>query len=442
MPLLLHIRKLCSVIMRAGMKKPAAFSVVIPLYNKERFVARSLKSALAQTHAPIEIIVVDDGSTDNGAAVVEAIAIDSSARKANCCDSSAVSMLDGAPPIVLIGQANAGPSAARNAGIRAARGAYIAFLDADDEWEPEFLAEIALMIQVLPSAGLFTTAFLRLEDVTGRKIARIAKRYRGAEWKKYARDGRAILATEYVFAAPTNRKQDMIDCEPLRAKRVKGTSKSHRRKLGDSAGLSHQMFIVHNLVRGAKSDRISTSATVVRRDVFDSVGCFKEGVRIAQDGEMWLRIALEHDFAYSQRILSINHTDDAVSTTKRLKMNLDTPPNAPNLTAREVYMQADTPQETKDALKSYLNIKEMNYVDRLIQAGYRDEAKRVFMENLIPPVASWRYHFLRYKLFGKPLPIRILPAVFNSYYRKIALNVLGKTTISSSMIHRRYLILP
>ena len=104
----------------ATSKNPLAtkISVVMPLYNKRPFVDRAVQSVLAQTLDDYELIVVDDGSTDGSADVVTAIAD---------------------PRIRLISQANRGPGAARNVGIQAARGELLAFLDADDEWMPEFL---------------------------------------------------------------------------------------------------------------------------------------------------------------------------------------------------------------------------------------------------------------------------------------------------------------
>jgi len=99
-------------------------SVVIPAYNCARYISRAIESVLAQTHPADEIIVVDDGSTDDTAAVVRQY-------------GSAVRY---------IYQNNAGPSAARNTGINAARYPWIAFLDADDEWLPEKLQlQIALL---------------------------------------------------------------------------------------------------------------------------------------------------------------------------------------------------------------------------------------------------------------------------------------------------------
>ena len=95
-------------------------SVIIPLFNKAPFIGRALQSVIAQTFTDFEVIVVDDGSMDDGARVVEQL------------DDSRIR---------LIPQDNAGPGAARNRGLAEARGELIAFLDADDEWLPEFLAQ-------------------------------------------------------------------------------------------------------------------------------------------------------------------------------------------------------------------------------------------------------------------------------------------------------------
>jgi glycosyltransferase involved in cell wall biosynthesis len=94
-------------------------SVVIPCYNGARFLRETLDSALAQTSPTLEVIVVDDGSTDDSAALAESYG----------------------PPVRVIRQPNQGESVARNRGIAEARGEWVAFLDADDLWLPEKLAE-------------------------------------------------------------------------------------------------------------------------------------------------------------------------------------------------------------------------------------------------------------------------------------------------------------
>lgn len=115
-----------------------AVSVVIPLYNKGPYIARALNSVLAQTFQDFEVIVVDDGSTDDGAEVVR-------------------SFED--PRIRLIQQENRGVSAARNRGIEAARAELVAFLDADDEWLAGHLEVLMGLRSKHPEAGLYATAY-------------------------------------------------------------------------------------------------------------------------------------------------------------------------------------------------------------------------------------------------------------------------------------------
>ncbi len=131
-----------------------SISVIIPLYNKEREIADTLRSALGQRVAPAEIVVVDDGSTDRSVERVEQVAVEAAAA--------------GLPtPIRLFRQPNAGVSAARNRAITEARGELIALLDGDDAWEPGFLAEIVAMREAWPDCGLYATAF---QVVDGSKL--------------------------------------------------------------------------------------------------------------------------------------------------------------------------------------------------------------------------------------------------------------------------------
>lgn len=111
-------------------------SVVIPLYNKEKAVRATLESVRAQTYKDWECIVVDDGSTDNSREVVEQFRIEDLRFQ-------------------ILTQPNSGVSAARNAGVKAAKGEYVAFLDGDDLWEPTYLEEAVQLIQDFPGAAIY-----------------------------------------------------------------------------------------------------------------------------------------------------------------------------------------------------------------------------------------------------------------------------------------------
>jgi len=128
-------------------------SAVIPLYNKAPYIGRAIQSVLAQTEQEFEVIVVDDGSTDGGAAIVEHFAD---------------------PRIRLITQENRGASAARNRGIRESWADLVAFLDADDEWYPAFLETALDLRRRYPGAGLYATAYTIYNPDGGRRVASIA----------------------------------------------------------------------------------------------------------------------------------------------------------------------------------------------------------------------------------------------------------------------------
>lgn len=102
------------------------FSIVVPTYNRAHSVRETIDSCLDQDWQDFEIVVVDDGSTDNTLDVLASIEDER---------------------LVRVSQENAGPAAARNKGMRTARGEYIAFLDSDDTWYPEFLSSVAEALQ-------------------------------------------------------------------------------------------------------------------------------------------------------------------------------------------------------------------------------------------------------------------------------------------------------
>jgi len=113
-------------------------SVVIPLYNKARYINRCLRSICAQTFSDFELIVVDDGSSDGGGQIARAF---------------------GDARIRVIQQQNAGPGAARNRGLAEAQGEYIAFLDADDEWMPGYLARAVTALDTHLTAASTTCQY-------------------------------------------------------------------------------------------------------------------------------------------------------------------------------------------------------------------------------------------------------------------------------------------
>ncbi len=189
----------------AGPPAPRTYSVVIPVFNVERYLGGAIESALAQTLPPLEVLVVDDGSTDSSRAVAAAFA-------------GRVRVFSGP---------NAGPSAARNRGVREARGDWVAFLDADDLFEPGYLRAADAHLAENANVGLLCSSVRILED--GRPTSHVIR------------------------------------------KNSPGPAYS-------TAGL-------------LEGDIGTICTPLVRRDLFLSIGGFDESFRANEDGHLWLRLS-------------------------------------------------------------------------------------------------------------------------------------------------------
>lgn len=201
-------------------------SVIIPLYNKATSIAKALDSVLAQAYQDFEVVVVDDGSTDEGAAVVEQYTDER---------------------IRLIRQANAGVSAARNKGIAEARGEYVAFLDADDEWMPEFLAEIVALQQEFPECRAQVTSYVQCQN--GEKRGIVLNR----------------LPFEGVHGVLTNYFEVSAHSHPP----------------------------------------VWTSAVCIERALLQEIGGFPLGIKSGEDLLIWARIAVRTHWAYSLKAYAV-----------------------------------------------------------------------------------------------------------------------------------------
>ncbi len=151
-------------------------TVIIPLYNKARYILRALNSVAQQKYRDYEVIIVNDGSTDNSAELAENF---------------------GDPRFRVIHQKNAGPGAARNHGIAEARTPLIAFLDADDEWFPDHLETAVRIFEQNPALGCLTQGHV---DEPGGKDAESMFRARGFREGIQNLEGETALKLHYMIA--------------------------------------------------------------------------------------------------------------------------------------------------------------------------------------------------------------------------------------------------
>lgn len=272
------------------------FSVVIPLYNKEHYIEKTIRSVLAQTCPDYEVIVVDDGSKDSSLAL---------AKK-----------FEGGN-IRVIAQENQGVSVARNTGILNASGKYICFLDADDEWRPDYLATIQSLTDKYPESAIFVTAY---------------------------------------------------------AVNMGNGKVNHSTRLEPETGCLPSYWLT--LAKGY--DFVWTSATTMRRDTLIQAGLFKPGEKIGQDLDMWARVArINPRVAYSSRIC-VNY-NRAAEQNARTRVRVAWAGAFINDLEEEMVNPDRTPEELASIQHKY-DKKMTVFIFTAILAGEKDRAKQALRD--------------------------------------------------------------
>lgn len=196
------------------------FSIVIPVHNKEEYIERTLKSVLNQSYPHFELILVNDGSTDSSGEICDNYAIKDSR-------------------INVIHQKNGGVSNARNTGIKAATNELIAFIDADDWWDKEFLEQMRGLIEHYPEIDIYSAKYARIQNEN-------------------------IIPGEKFF--PPDEKLILFDLIERCAAKVR--------------------FPIH------------TSSVIIRKQAIEKAGYFDERIAVYEDFDLFVRIALKSKVAY------------------------------------------------------------------------------------------------------------------------------------------------
>lgn len=222
-------------------------SVVIPLYNKATSISSTLECVLNQNFTDWEVVVVDDGSTDDSANIVRSM---------------------GDSRIRLIRQPNAGVSAARDRGAIEAEGEFIAFLDADDEWDKNYLSTQYELTQKYPDCDVFAMNY-EFQDINGIKTSTIIN-------KLPFNDADGVLSNYFEVASCSH--------PPL-----------------------------------------WTSAVMVRKSAFQNIEGFPVGIKSGEDLLTWARLACRYKIAYCKTPLAVFNVEgyDTKEKPKRIPAEVD-----------------------------------------------------------------------------------------------------------------------
>ena len=275
-----------------------SFSIIIPLYNKAPYIERAVKSVLSQDYPHFEIIIVNDGSSDGGEKIVTTI-VDERLK--------------------LVSQKNAGVSAARNTGAKEAQYEYLAFLDGDDTWEPNFLSELVKLIDNFPNAGIYGTS----------------NSFIYPNGKKVAEDFR------YLF---NGKEQGLLE---------------------DYFGLFAQI----------QKSPFSNSNLCIQKKIYQEFGGYKVGVKLTEDSDLWCRIALKYDVAFSVNPLA-NYFVALEGSTHTIFENKDF--EVVN-TLQSALVNKNVPQRLEKSVKKLIALQKLGLIKRGILTSNKGKILKNFL---------------------------------------------------------------
>lgn len=272
-------------------------SAVVPLYNKEHYIQRSVESILLQNTPVDEIIVVDDGSIDGSAKVVK-----------NIIDSR----------VHLIQQKNSGEGAARNRGVSEARNQLVAFLDADDEWKPDFLTHIQRLVNNFPDCGAYATFYEVISSETGT-----------------------------VYNPP------LVGFPPA-----------------PFIGIIPNLF---ETLQGGLP--FFPSSVAFPKKTYSDLGGFPEGIKRGCDTMMWIKLGVNYPIAYSSSRQVIYHTE----AENRACLMYPSEGEAVNIQLMEqMFSGRQVPPDLVNSVKDYYAYLHVRKALDLIKEGDQDQA-RIFL---------------------------------------------------------------
>lgn len=297
------------------------FSVIIPLYNQVSYIHKALNCVAGQSFSDFEVIIIDDGSTDGSDKVV----LDYLQKHQNS-------------NITYITQKNSGVSVARNKGVEKAKFPFIAFLDADDWWHPDYLLNMKRLIDQYPEAGIYGSSYFKVKN---------------------NREVPAKIGVDNDF------RDGLINYFQVYAKTLWMP--------------------------------LWTGATIIKKSVFEEFRGFKPNLKLGEDFDLWVRVALKYPVAFCNKSLAYYNqdVDDTSRGVGRFRLYDKNEYFAFNLSYLEVF------ENTNSQLKFLLdNLRVVSLLRYRLEEQYKEE-----VDQIIKGVDFKKLPFSQFLNFHLPVPV-------------------------------------